>query len=308
MSTAVARGGLAALAFLLAFGAPFAIVGVRAQDAAAPGASQTAPAPAAPPPAAAPAATPANPPAATPANPPAAPTPAPAAPPANPPAAPAPAPAPPAPPATPAVPPSAPTPAPGATPANPPPAPEAPAQPPAGAPPAAAEPSAPPPATGAPAEDSSSGQTLQMTGHPAAYMEGKANWAEGFSALTGAFGMVRSQLARTGLTAAGRPMAVFTETDDNGFSYRAMIPIDKAPEGRTSLSEAVKLGQTPAGKAMRFEHRGSYEDIDSTYEAITAYLDEKGLEADNLFVEEYLNEVKTADDPNLQVDIYVLLK
>jgi effector-binding domain-containing protein len=139
-------------------------------------------------------------------------------------------------------------------------------------------------------------------------MEGKANWAEGFSALTGAFEMVRSQLARAGLTAAGRPMAVFTATDDNGFSYRAMIPIDKAPEGRASLSEAVKLGQTPAGKAMRFEHRGSYEDIDSTYEAITAYLDEKGLEADNLFVEEYLNEVKTSDDPNLQVDIYVLLK
>jgi hypothetical protein len=32
------------------------------------------------------------------------------------------------------------------------------------------------------------------------------------------------------------------------------------------------------------------------------------LEAANLFVEEYLNEVKTPDDPNLQVDIYVLLK
>ena len=76
-----------------------------------------------------------------------------------------------------------------------------------------------------------------------------------------------------------------------------MIPIDKAPEGKTTLSETVKLGQTPAGKAMKFEHRGSYEDIDSTYEAITAYLDEKGLEADNLFVEEYLNEVKDLRRP-----------
>jgi effector-binding domain-containing protein len=107
---------------------------------------------------------------------------------------------------------------------------------------------------------------------------------------------------------AGRPIAVFTETDDNGFSYRTMIPIAAAPEGKTSLSDVVKLGQTPAGKAMKFPHRGSYADIDSTYEAITAYLDEKGLEAANLFVEEYLNDVKTPDDPNLQVDIYVLLK
>jgi effector-binding domain-containing protein len=147
-----------------------------------------------------------------------------------------------------------------------------------------------------------------MVAHPAAYIEGKANWSEGFSALTGSFNLIKTELTKAGVAASGHPIAVFTATDDNGFSYRAMVPIDKAPEGKAALSETVKLGQTPAGKAMRFEHRGSYEDIDSTYEAITAYLDEKGLEADNLFVEEYLNDVKTSDDPNLQVDIYVLLK
>jgi effector-binding domain-containing protein len=147
-----------------------------------------------------------------------------------------------------------------------------------------------------------------MVAHPAAYIEGKANWSEGFSALTGSFSAIKAELAKAGVAATGHPIAVFTATDDNGFTYRAMVPIDKAPEGKATLSETVKLGQTPAGKAMRFEHRGSYEDIDSTYEAITAYLDEKGLEADNLFVEEYLNDVKTSDDPNLQVDIYVLLK
>ena len=147
-----------------------------------------------------------------------------------------------------------------------------------------------------------------MTAHPAAYIEGKANWTEGFSALMGALGQIKGELAKAGIAASGRPITVFTETDDTGFSYRAMIPIEKAPEGKTGLSDSVKFGQTPVGKAMKFEHRGSYEDIDSTYEAITAYLDEKGLEAANLFVEEYLNEVKTSDDPNLQVDIYVLLK
>ena len=46
----------------------------------------------------------------------------------------------------------------------------------------------------------------------------------------------------------------------------------------------------------------------STYEAITAYLDEKGLEARNMFAEEYLNQVKTSDDSSLEVDIYVFLK
>jgi effector-binding domain-containing protein len=209
--------------------------------------------------------------------------------------------------------------APAATP-SPAPAANAPTTPPSASPatpssPAATPPAAPasPPATAAPdagnpSDDSSNGQSLEMVAHPAAYIEGKANWSEGFTALMGALAQIKAELAKAGIAPSGHPITVFTETDDNGFSYRAMIPIEKAPEGKTALSDTVKLGQTPAGKAMKFEHRGSYEDIDSTYEAITAYLDEKGLEAANLFVEEYLNDVKTSDDPNLQVDIYVLLK
>ena len=35
----------------------------------------------------------------------------------------------------------------------------------------------------------------------------------------------------------------------------------------------------------------------ATYEAITAYLDEKGIDAQDMFVEEYLNDVKTARRP-----------
>ncbi len=93
-----------------------------------------------------------------------------------------------------------------------------------------------------------------------------------------------------------------------GFKFDAMIPLDKAPEGKTDLAPDVKVGETPSGKAMRFQHRGAYDDIDSTYEAITAYLDEKGLEAHNMFAEEYLDQVKTADDNTLEVDIYVFLK
>jgi effector-binding domain-containing protein len=217
-------------------------------------------------------------------------------------------------PATPAAPPATPsTSAPATTPspapaANAPePAPSAtPATPPAAATPPASTATPAPDAGGS--DDSSSGQLLEMTAHPAAFIEGKANWSEGFGALTSALDQIKAELAKAGVAASGHPITVFTETDDNGFSYRAMVPIEKAPDGKAALSDAVKLGQTPAGKAMKFEHRGSYEDIDSTYEAITAYLDEKGLEAANLFVEEYLNEVKTPDDPNLQVDIYVLLK
>jgi effector-binding domain-containing protein len=103
-------------------------------------------------------------------------------------------------------------------------------------------------------------------------------------------------------------LTVFTDTDDNGFHYEAMLPIAKAPEGKVKLADAVEVGASPAGKALKFEHRGSYDEIDSTYEAITAYLDEKGLDTNNIFIEEYLTNLTDAEDANVDVDIYVFVK
>ena len=103
-------------------------------------------------------------------------------------------------------------------------------------------------------------------------------------------------------------MTAFIETDDQSFRYEAMIPLDMEPVSLTELSSGVGLGHSPSGKAMKFQHRAAYDEIDSTYEAITAFLDEKGLEAKNLFVEEYLNDVSGSDDTSLQIDIYVFLK
>jgi len=154
----------------------------------------------------------------------------------------------------------------------------------------------------------STGAAVELTARPCAYFEAKANRDEIYAAIMGALATIRGEVDKAGLKPAGLPLAVFLQADDEGFRYRAEIPLDAAPAGKTELSANVKLGLTPVGKAMRFEHRGAYDDIDATYEAITAYLDEKGIDAQDVFVEEYLNEMKTSDDPNLQVDIYVLLK
>ena len=139
-------------------------------------------------------------------------------------------------------------------------------------------------------------------------LSGKATWDTGFKSIQDAFAKLNDALAKNKITATAHPLAVFTETDDNGFSFSAEIPLDRAPDGKVDFGSDIQLGETPSGKAMRFQHRGAYDEIDSTYEAITAYLDEKGLEARNMFAEEYLDQVKTADDSGLEVDIYVFLK
>ncbi|MDE2365068.1 MAG: GyrI-like domain-containing protein, partial [Hyphomicrobiales bacterium] len=95
---------------------------------------------------------------------------------------------------------------------------------------------------------------------------------------------------------------------DDNFKFQAMIPLDAAPTGTVDLGPDAKIGETPAGRAIKFQHRGAYDDVDSTYEAITAYLDEKGYDAQNVFVEEYLNDPKGSDDTALALDIYVFVK
>jgi effector-binding domain-containing protein len=184
-----------------------------------------------------------------------------------------------------------------------------PAEPPASATPAPAAPEAAKPgASAAPAGDASTGETVDLAARPFAYIEGKADRDEIYSAILGSLGLVKRDMEKANLAPADRPLAVFVESDDTGFKYHAGYPLAAAPEGKTSLSDAVKIGETPSGKAMRFEHQGAYSDIDATYDAVTAYLDEKGIDAQDSFVEEYANDVKDPDDPTLQVNIYVLLK
>jgi effector-binding domain-containing protein len=66
------------------------------------------------------------------------------------------------------------------------------------------------------------------------------------------------------------------------------------------------VGKSAAGKALMFIHRGSYEALDSTYEAVTDYLDEKKLEGKDLFIEQYMN--LSTPENDLVIEIYVPLK
>ena len=48
--------------------------------------------------------------------------------------------------------------------------------------------------------------------------------------------------------------------------------------------------------------------MDSTYEAITNYLDDKQLEAKDLFIEEYVSDPVTTDQDKLVVNVLVPMK
>ena len=206
---------------------------------------------------------------------------------------PSPAASPPAPAATPA-PATTPAPAQTATPA--PSATPAPATPPAAA--------APPPAAPVQTADPF-GEEITLEPKKVVIVKGTANWDSAFDTLTDSFKALSTFLEKQGVKRSGNSMIVYTSTDDTGFTYLAEIPVEQDPK---NLTKDMSIGKSPDGKALKFVHRGSYDNMDNTYEAITNHLDDKKLEAKDTFIEEYITDpIKTAED-KLVINVYVPLK
>ncbi|MFG3597020.1 GyrI-like domain-containing protein [Bradyrhizobium sp. RDI18] len=136
-------------------------------------------------------------------------------------------------------------------------------------------------------------------------MKGTANWDAAFDTLIDSFKALTALLDKQGIKATGNSMIVYTSTDDTGFTYLAQIPVDQDVK---NLTKDISMGKSPEGKALKFVHRGSYDNMDNTYEAITNHLDDKKLEAKDTFIEEYITDpLKTAED-KLVINVYVPLR
>ena len=221
-------------------------------------------------------------------------SPAPAASPAAPPAASSPATPAPAPSATPAPAPAE-TPAPAVSPSVPP-----------ATPPAAAQAPAVPPALPAPVQTADPfGEQITLEPKKVVIIKGTASWDSAFDTLIDSFKALTALLDKQGIKPSGNAMIVYTSTDDSGFTFLAEIPVEQDPK---NLAKDMSIGRSPDGKALKFVHRGSYDNMDNTYEAITNHLDEKKLEAKDTFIEEYITDpLKTAED-KLVINVYVPLK
>jgi effector-binding domain-containing protein len=150
------------------------------------------------------------------------------------------------------------------------------------------------------------GQSMALTAKPIIYVKGSGTWDKAFETITAAFKKIDAYLDKEGIKTNGLPMTIFTATDDTGFEYEAAVPIAEAPKNPPHGDMAV--GQSPEGTALKFVHRGSYDDLDNTYEAITNYLDDKKLEAKDMFIEEYVTDPVKADAGKLVINVYVLIK
>jgi len=154
--------------------------------------------------------------------------------------------------------------------------------------------------------DSSDVGEVVLAPKPVLMQSGQATWDQGFQKLSNSFKALRAEAQKSGLAVAGRPLSLFVETTDDGFRFEAMLPVAIPRGGQApSLGPDFRMGTSPAGPALRFLHQAPYDDIDSTYETITAYLEAKSIVVKDAFLEEYVSELNDPGDPNLEINVYV---
>lgn len=174
-------------------------------------------------------------------------------------------------------------------------------------------PSAPGPETPAPSAPTtptppadSFGLDVTLTEKTIIYFKGTGNWDAAFDTIVDGFKTVKAYMDKAGIKPAGPPLTIYTATDDTSFSFQAAIPIAESPADPPKGD--IAIGKSPTGPALKFTHRGSYDSMDSTYEAITNFLDEKQLDAKDLFIEEYETDPVTTPEDKLVIDVYVPVK
>jgi effector-binding domain-containing protein len=164
---------------------------------------------------------------------------------------------------------------------------------------------APPPASTVNADDPF-GEQVTMPETTIVYVAGSGQWDNAYETIVASFKTINGALDKLGVKPAGAPMTIYTETNDTGFKFQAAVPVKDAPA--LPAESEIKVGKSPSGSALKFVHRGSYDAMDTTYEAITDHLEERKLEAKELFVEQYMKDPVTTPDDELVIDIYVPLK
>jgi effector-binding domain-containing protein len=149
------------------------------------------------------------------------------------------------------------------------------------------------------------GEDTTLTAHPIALVKGQGTWDNALDTISKSLKKIRAYIDKEGLKADGFPMTIFTSVDDSGFDYQVAIPIAEAP--KTAPHGDVAIGQSPEGHVLKFVHHGSYDALEDTYEAITNYLDDKRLDAQNMIIEQYETE-PVAGDAKLVINIFIPIK
>jgi effector-binding domain-containing protein len=149
-------------------------------------------------------------------------------------------------------------------------------------------------------------EQIVLTARPVLFVTGRTTWDDAEEKMGSAFALLAKAAKATGAQPVGGPMVQYIETDGEDVGYRAMLPIEKAPKA-SKLPKNVKIGQSPAGKAWKFVHEGSIDDLEEVYARIDDWLAAGNLES-TAVIEEYDADALASPEDRVVVDVWVMVK
>ncbi len=177
--------------------------------------------------------------------------------------------------------------------------------------PASPAPVSPVPVTPEPprsAGDNSGGEMREIIPQPVLRLRSQGAWDDAHNAIRKAMDRLSAEIQKQGLTRQGNPMAHFIDSDDLGFTFEAMVPLTALPEPGKTFAEGIEGAMSPGGRSVIFPYEGANDEIDNAYEALTAWLDDKGLVSTGRYLEEYEVLPEKGDDPGMRARIIIFLK
>jgi effector-binding domain-containing protein len=149
------------------------------------------------------------------------------------------------------------------------------------------------------------GLEVALTDKPILYISGTGEWDTAYETLVEAFKSLQVYLDKSGIKSTAPAMTIYTAMDDVSFNFQAAIPVAAAPTNPPQGN--IGAGTSPAGKMLKFVHRGSFETMAMTYDAISHYVEEKQLSTKELLVEEYVTDFVSSPPDKLVINIFVPL-
>ncbi|MBT9289461.1 GyrI-like domain-containing protein [Prosthecodimorpha staleyi] len=146
-------------------------------------------------------------------------------------------------------------------------------------------------------------ESVTLTARPVLFVTGKSTWDDAEEGIGNAVNAIFAAIAKGNLKAAGSAMIEYLDSGDEEFQFKAMVPIEAAPA--KAPGKDVKVGQSPAGPALKFVHQGAFEDLEEVYNRIDDFLVAKSLNMKKVY-EEYVTDPTVTAPEKMITNIYVV--
>jgi effector-binding domain-containing protein len=118
------------------------------------------------------------------------------------------------------------------------------------------------------------------------------------------YGEIAAYMGKSGIPFAGPPFIVYYNMDMYDLDVEVGFPLAKAAAGEGRIA-ASRLRE---GFFATAKHTGPYTTLEETYNALTAFIKEKGVQTETFMFEEYLNSPEDTPPENLETVIYFPIK